>query len=428
VADELEECTPGEVRRIGELLSHYGQVIDRSAPKIGPEYRNRVTERVNRSLGRSARDAPVEQPSATRLHSTESSVRDVNFGTVESVLRDHVGELVVALRALGHADLADHLANRYERIGAPTARLVVIGAAKSGKSTFLNALLGREYLPESALPSLAAPTVVRGCAAGAEGVTLQFRDPWPPGLAMPEFLRDHLRQSSPGSVSPFRCSMERLQELSEFQSMLATSFPVALGGLERIEVDSSSAICQSGVELVEVPDLDGEWMDEATIAELLGGADAIAYLVSCADGLRPRDLRLLEQLTGHGRGYNVLVICNRLDAIESRDFEAFIAWMRTQLAPRLEGTPLGSEGIFFVSAQAALEAKQSHADGLLAVSGWPPLERALWQTLVTERRRTRSATIVTDIVEKLEALPRSLQENLPMRGAFDRLREFLSQN
>ena len=69
-------------------------------------------------------------------------------------------------------------------------RVLVAGEAKRGKSTLLNALLGRDVLPTGAVPVTALATTVRD--DGHEGVTVRFAD---------GRIEQHPSQSLPGFVT-----------------------------------------------------------------------------------------------------------------------------------------------------------------------------------------------------------------------------------
>ncbi len=65
------------------------------------------------------------------------------------------------LAALGTADDQQALAELRGRLHAARLRVLVAGEAKRGKSTLVNALLGRAVLPAGVTPLTALPTTVR---------------------------------------------------------------------------------------------------------------------------------------------------------------------------------------------------------------------------------------------------------------------------
>ena len=76
---------------------------------------------------------------------------------------DGPGPLLAALgelAALGTADDQQALADLRTRLHAARLRVLVAGEAKRGKSTLVNALLGRPVLPAGVIPLTALPTTV----------------------------------------------------------------------------------------------------------------------------------------------------------------------------------------------------------------------------------------------------------------------------
>src|SRR5580698_7017046 len=74
----------------------------------------------------------------------------------ENILVDALNELA----ALGTARDREQLAALLDRLDAARLRVLVVGEAKRGKSTLINALLGREVLPSGVTPLTAVPTTV----------------------------------------------------------------------------------------------------------------------------------------------------------------------------------------------------------------------------------------------------------------------------
>jgi GTP-binding protein EngB required for normal cell division len=85
---------------------------------------------------------------------------------------DRLGEL-----AGGAGDeLAGELAGLRDRLDSARLRVLVVGEAKRGKSTLVNALLGREVLPAGVIPLTAVPATVIQAPPGDEGVEVSFTD------------------------------------------------------------------------------------------------------------------------------------------------------------------------------------------------------------------------------------------------------------
>jgi small GTP-binding protein len=92
----------------------------------------------------------------------------------------------------------DDVAALRDRVDSSRLRVLVAGEAKRGKSTLLNALLGRDVLPVGVIPLTAVPTTVV-LALGEEGVEVAFsrgRGSRMPLSALPDFCTE---RGNPGN-------------------------------------------------------------------------------------------------------------------------------------------------------------------------------------------------------------------------------------
>jgi ribosome biogenesis GTPase A len=74
---------------------------------------------------------------------------------------------------LGAAEVAEQVAEAAGRLQALVLEVAVVGEFKRGKSSLINALLGRQVLPVGVLPLTAVPTVLE---RGEEGLLVEYAD------------------------------------------------------------------------------------------------------------------------------------------------------------------------------------------------------------------------------------------------------------
>lgn len=87
---------------------------------------------------------------------------------------DPLGSAVAALRELAPAERVGDLDALARRLADRRLRVLVVGAAKRGKSTLLNRLLGRDVLPTGVLPVTAIVTTVRTDPDAADSVRVRY--------------------------------------------------------------------------------------------------------------------------------------------------------------------------------------------------------------------------------------------------------------
>jgi GTP-binding protein EngB required for normal cell division len=94
-------------------------------------------------------------------------------GTVDPALARVLARLAEAAQLLGVAEVADLAVETAGRLQALRLEVAVVGEFKRGKSSLINALVGREVLPVGVLPLTSVPTMLE---RGEEGLVVEFAD------------------------------------------------------------------------------------------------------------------------------------------------------------------------------------------------------------------------------------------------------------
>jgi len=120
----------------------------------------------------------------------------------ESALARALNELA----ALGTDQDREQLAALVDRLDAARLRVLVAGEAKRGKSTLVNALLGREVLPSGVTPLTAVTTTVRyGDDERAEVRFLDGHDEKHPLAALTDLVTERGNPGNRRGTWPRRC-------------------------------------------------------------------------------------------------------------------------------------------------------------------------------------------------------------------------------
>jgi len=90
----------------------------------------------------------------------QADVQAATASTVDPALARVLARLAEAAELLGVAEVRDLAAEVTGRLQALRLEVAVVGEFKRGKSSLLNALVGREVLPVGVLPLTAVPTVI----------------------------------------------------------------------------------------------------------------------------------------------------------------------------------------------------------------------------------------------------------------------------
>lgn len=236
---------------------------------------------------------------------------------------DQVDPLVAALgeiHALGADPDREAVAELRDRLANQRLRVLVAGEAKRGKSTLVNALLGRAILPAGVTPLTALATTVR--YGTDEGVTV-----WPVDGGSQRYL---------------------LGEIGDFVTERGN--PNNSRNLRAVTADVNCPLLARGLELVDTPgtgSVHGHNTTEADAA--LRTMDAAVFVLSADPPVSASERDLIARVARLSvTMFVVLNKADRLTADELREVLDFTA----DVASRAAGTPVE---VHPISARAALD-------------------------------------------------------------------------
>lgn len=232
--------------------------------------------------------------------------------------------------------------------------LTVVGQFNRGKSTLMNAVLGKDYLPSGIVPVTSAITAV---SYGSRERVL-------------------LRVAGSNLTNEIG-----IRELADFVTERMN--PGNRNRIEMAEVQVPVEILQRGFFFVDTPGL-GSAVHENTTTTLnfLPSADAIIFVTSCDAPLTAGELGYLRQCRSAVR--QLFLVVNKMDLVSGADRESLIAFVKSKALEELDDAGVC---VYGVSARCALEARTSSDAAKLAESGLPELEADL-VTYITSQKRT----------------------------------------
>ncbi len=360
---------------------------------------------------------------ATSLRESLSGARDQATAQAGEAMR--VLAAVAANMKMG--ETAGQLEKTRRELASDTFNVMVIGRFKNGKSTLLNALLGRTTHPVAGLDAGQGPMPVDDLPCTAVLTSIRYAEqpyvrmmrydgtsePWPFDRYVQEAVAGEDTEESKA----------RLKDIREFE----LGFPAEL--------------CQAGVILVDSPGTDDVPQRTAVTSQALDRCDA-AILVYSSDAVAGEDERKFGSLV-MSSGTKVFWVINlKYDKRVDDRFRRH-AWNR--IIELVQGgnpysgdnlaADLTAQNIFFVQAKNAQQGKANGDAQLVADSGLALLEERLGNFLLKERYSahlkkhtttadllarkideavTRKRNIITQDVDKLQ---QAYQEQLPKLAA-----------
>lgn len=269
--------------------------------------------------------------------------------------------------AAGRPDLAAVLHRLRGRLVQPDFRVLVIGAAKQGKSQLINAMLNAPVCPVSDQVSTALSTVLR------------YED-----SPQAELLR------SLGVLGDDASAIERVPVpvdnlASELTTMARDNKD---GDLLRAEVGLPRALLATGLVLVDGPGFDH--MTPARFTELLTDADAVLVASDAGRPLTPIEFDLVRAAAK---------LCARIACVRTKT-DLAADWQRTVEDDRLAmARVMRGVDMFGVSSTLRMHAVQTNDEAVNEESGFPALINYLQQDLAGHADKAARYSVARAVIE-----------------------------
>lgn len=304
-------------------------------------------------------------------------------------LESHAG----ALEAVG-----DRLRNHVFRVG-------IMGEFKRGKSTVINALLGKEVVPADILP----------CSATLNRIV------WD---ATPH-ARINFKQKENGVTPPPK--EVSVEELNGYVTKLTTESEKQAGQVEDAMVFYPCKFCQNGVEIIDTPGLnDDERMDKIS-ESVIPTLDAIIMVVVPGSPFGISEANFVRNKIMTSDLSRLIFVVNKIDTVRGEENrkrcvegirkkieETVLEKMASMYGSDSEEykaaqSKLGGIRIYPISAADALDGRLENDEELLKKSGMLEFENALTKLLTEERGMLELAPAVNTVISKVKQADKTIE-------------------
>ena len=292
-------------------------------------------------------------------------------------------------------------------------RIGVVGVTSSGKSTFINGLLGESLLPEDSVATTNIPVICRRGTRRKLSVSYEGTEGGPPRVV--DYYDDAVTADLVRGFCSEGCNPDNLK------------------GIARVEVESSGCCLAPTLELIDTPGTDAEGLpghEAITLYRCLPIADIIVFMTSIQRRIQQSEAKLLRNVIDHDQ--RVLFVMARSDAERDDIQNGEVILTKAQklrnressmVATLSEFEKLQNCGIFAVSSVCAKEAQgnrltekwhESNFDSVLAC--FDEYARDL-ERLLASSRIQRTFAIIDSISKQIKAQTAQLAEEFGRNAA-----------
>jgi hypothetical protein len=280
--------------------------------------------------------------------------------------------LIAAVEGIGLDAIHENLCLWRKKLDENRFLVLVFGDFARGKSTLINALLGKKILPSKVGPTTGAINIIKYGEDQRAFVYFKDNPSAPKEVSINEFLQ-----------------LVTIKEDSEDEAGSPLSF--IRNPIEQIELYYDVPICKNGVEIVDSPGLNDRQSNTKLTYGFLPKSDAAIVVLSAGALLTAPEIENIKSLVNSGYK-NLLFVVNFWDLVnqDADDDDDVADNEGSELIRRAESLLLPIMGkeplrIFYLSARKALNAKIKCDQSALVSSGFYGFEKSLSDFLVQGR-------------------------------------------
>jgi GTP-binding protein EngB required for normal cell division len=234
-------------------------------------------------------------------------------------------------RERGEARLAAEAREARTALASGRFNVAVVGQFKRGKSSLINALLGREVLPADVAPVTSVITIVEH--GSSERATVFYKDARSEGVELAELARFVAEEANPGNRE----------------------------GVQAVTVELPAELLEHGVRLVDTPGVGSVFAANSEITrQFLPRIDVAIVVLGADPPISGDELALLQAIAP--RAERLVYVLNKIDRVGEVTRRKAEAFARDVIARSLGADP---GGMIHTSARKALQ--EGHDDGVAAL-------------------------------------------------------------
>jgi GTP-binding protein EngB required for normal cell division len=274
------------------------------------------------------------------------------------LVKQEVSEVIRTARQLfqmqGRTESAEQCQALLVKLAEDRFNLAVMGQFKRGKSSLMNAVIGRDLLPTGLLPLTSAITAL--CYGPQERALLR-RKGWSiqQQISLDELVDYVTERGNPGNDK----------------------------GLIEARVELPARFLRRGLYFIDTPGVGSARQENtATTYAFLPEVDAVIFVTSVEAPLSETEKNFLYDIRQHVR--KLFVVVNKMDLLHAGERDELLRYIHTEIEQTLGESNLA---LYPISANQALAARLNQDSAALQASGLLEFEAALTSFLAEEQGR-----------------------------------------
>jgi len=225
-------------------------------------------------------------------------------------------------------DIEEYILSQHFSVG-------ITGVINAGKSTLINALLGKEILGNSMVPETANLTIIKEGEASAN-VSYWNKKEWEEIITKPSngvendsLVAKYIQKES------YQKSID-IEQMKEYTSA-APSKDAHYKLVKSVELYQKAPFLSEGVEIVDTPGLDDPvTLREEISKEYLTKCDAMIHLMNVNQSATQKDVEFIIDALLYQKISHLLLVISHADTVSKTEMQEVIAYTKSSLSEQLE--------------------------------------------------------------------------------------------
>lgn len=236
--------------------------------------------------------------------------------------------------------------NVKEKLDNASFSIGITGVMNAGKSTMLNALLGKEILGTSVVPETANLTLIKYAKEPYAKVNFWNKTEWQEIEKSAKFLPSidkfvqETKESFKNELSSFIEDETKSQEIDISALPFYTSAKhseLKCNLVKSVELYTNLEFVKDGVSIVDTPGLDDPVIQREEITKkYLSHCDIMVHLMNANQSATQKDVEFIIDSLTYQHISGLLIVITRIDTITSEELEEVIAYTKQSIYQRLK--------------------------------------------------------------------------------------------
>jgi len=262
------------------------------------------------------------------------------------VLKTLIEDLLNELKSEVSEELQDELDETKNYIDNQKFSIGITGVMNAGKSTMLNALMGKEILGSAVVPETANLTIVKHNKNENAKVFYWNKSEWDrieKSSEQLDSMRDYVNETNKIFGDELKSYIKEESRYDEIDIKDLSSYTSAEAEGKRcnlvkyVELGSNLDFLSDGIEIVDTPGLDDPVIQREEITkEYIGACDMMLHLMNVSQSATLKDVEFIIDALLYQNISKLLIVITRADTVTKEQLDEVINYTKSSIKRQLE--------------------------------------------------------------------------------------------